>query len=139
MWEKDSLKREKKRGENNAYKQQPRNIFTTYQCACHLHNYNIVKRQRPIQQPNRIEIEIYSTEIYPLDCVNNLLNNWGPLDDETSVKFDLGLSLTRVHCITLFLFERARIKHALPFFECDCPFTIAIALSRCLLSRFLKL
>lgn len=38
-----------------------------------------------------------------------------------------------------FLFERAGIKHALPFFECDCPFTIAIALSRWLLSRSLKL
>ena len=86
-------RRTPKRGEKNAYEQQPQNTFTNYQCACHLHNYNNVKRQRPIQQLNRIEIEIYSTEIYPLDCVNNLLNNWGPLDDETSAKFDLGLSL----------------------------------------------
>lgn len=63
-------KREKTIGEKNTYEQQPRNTFTNYQCARHLHNYNTVKRQRPIQQLNRIEIEIYSTEIYPLDCVN---------------------------------------------------------------------
>ena len=92
-------KREKKRDERNAFKTQPQNTFTNYQCACHLHNYNIVKRQRPIQQLNRIGIKSYSTEIY---CVNNLLNNWGPLADETSAKFDLVLSLIRVHCITLF-------------------------------------
>ena len=36
---------------------------TNYQCACHLRNYNIVKPQPPIQQLNRIEIEIYSIEI----------------------------------------------------------------------------
>lgn len=53
------LKKKKKRGEKNAYEQQPpRNTFTNYQCAGHVHNHNIVKRQRPIQQLNRIEIEI---------------------------------------------------------------------------------
>ena len=36
---------------------------TNYQCPGHLRNYNIVKRQPPIQQLNRIEIEIYSIEI----------------------------------------------------------------------------
>ena len=56
-------KTEKKRRKKNTYEQQPRNTFTNYQCVCHLRNYIIVKRQPPIQQLNRIEIEIYSTEI----------------------------------------------------------------------------
>ena len=45
----------------------------------------------PIRQLNRIEIEIYSIEIYPVDCVNKLLNNRGPLDDETRVSKQKGL------------------------------------------------
>ena len=51
-------KKEKKRDEKNAYEQQPRITFTNYQCAGHVHNHNIVKRQRPIQQLKGIEIEI---------------------------------------------------------------------------------
>ena len=78
------LQKKKKRGEKNAFEQQPRNTFTNYQCAGHVHNHNIVKRQRPIQQLKRIEIEIQSREIYSLDCDKNLLKNWGPLYDETS-------------------------------------------------------
>lgn len=52
------LKKKKKRGEKNAFEQQPRNTFTNYQWAGHVHNHNIVKRQRPIQQLKRIETEI---------------------------------------------------------------------------------
>lgn len=43
------LKKEKKRGEKNAYEKQPQNTFRNYHCAGHLHNHNIVKRQHPIQ------------------------------------------------------------------------------------------